>query len=169
MEDTIVHFVEPLIPLFWISGEVFPGFQSQGGFPCLRASSPVHSRFLRFTSGATPADLLSTSIVAKPFDPCTCVQAFVGLESSTASQYVTRQTFSRLSYTLFQKLSKFYSFNQNNHGHPSHVFVCPQGGGGWLPSRHHSSHDQHLWGGGWFPSMHHMSHTSHMNGERGSS
>ena len=30
----------PLIPLFWTSGDVCPGFQSQGGFPRLRASSP---------------------------------------------------------------------------------------------------------------------------------
>ena len=28
----------PLIPLFWSSGDVCPGFQSQGGFPRLRAS-----------------------------------------------------------------------------------------------------------------------------------
>ena len=45
----------PLIPLFWTSGDVCPGFQSQGGFPHLHASSPVHNRFLRFTSDATPA------------------------------------------------------------------------------------------------------------------
>ena len=45
----------PLIPLFWTSRDVCPGFQSQGGFPCLCASSPVHNRFLRFTSSATPA------------------------------------------------------------------------------------------------------------------
>ena len=39
----------PLIPLFWTSGDVCPGFQSQGGFPRLRASSPVCNGFLRFT------------------------------------------------------------------------------------------------------------------------
>ena len=52
---TQVLFVGPLIPLFWTSGDVCPGFQSQGGFPHLRASSPAHNGFLRFTSGATPA------------------------------------------------------------------------------------------------------------------
>ena len=52
---TQVLFVGPLIPLFWTSGDICPGFQSQGGFPCLCASSPVYNRFLRFTSGATPA------------------------------------------------------------------------------------------------------------------
>ena len=48
----------PLIPLFWTSGDVCPGFQSQGGFSCLCASLPAHNRFLRFTSGATPADCI---------------------------------------------------------------------------------------------------------------
>ena len=52
---TQVLFVGPLIPLFWTSGDVCPGFQSQDGFPRLRASLPVHNGFLRFTSGATPA------------------------------------------------------------------------------------------------------------------
>ena len=46
-----------LIVLYWNSGDVCPGFQSQGEFPHLPASSPVCSRFLRFTSGATPANI----------------------------------------------------------------------------------------------------------------
>ena len=48
-------------PLFWTSGDVCRGFQSQGGvtctLSCLRA-------ILRFISGATPADLLVASMVA---------------------------------------------------------------------------------------------------------
>ena len=54
----------PLTPLFWTSGDVSSGFQSQSGF-CLihiwwrRRSNITHS--LRFTSGATPADLLAAS------------------------------------------------------------------------------------------------------------
>ena len=52
---THVLFAGPLIPLFWTSGDICPGFQSQGGFPHLRASSPVYNGFLRFTSGVTPA------------------------------------------------------------------------------------------------------------------
>ena len=47
-----------LIPLFWTSGDVCLGFQSQGGFLHLRASLPVHNRFLRFTSGVIPADCI---------------------------------------------------------------------------------------------------------------
>ena len=54
-----VLFVGPLIPLFWTSGDVFPGFQSQGGFPRLCGSLPAYNEFLRFTFGATPADLFS--------------------------------------------------------------------------------------------------------------
>ena len=43
-----------LIPLFWTSGDICPGFQSHGGSPCLHTLSPIGSGFLRFTSGVTP-------------------------------------------------------------------------------------------------------------------
>ena len=46
-------------PLIWTSGDVCPGFQSQGGTPRLCALSPVCNRVLRFTFGATPADILA--------------------------------------------------------------------------------------------------------------
>ena len=68
-------------PLFCTSGDICPGFQSQAGFPCLYALLPVCNRFLRFTSGATPYDLLVASMAAKPFHAHTCVQALVRLES----------------------------------------------------------------------------------------
>ena len=42
--------------------------------PHLRASSPACNRFLRFTSGATPADYLVNSMAAQPFDPHTCTR-----------------------------------------------------------------------------------------------
>ena len=35
--------------------------------PSLGASSPVHNRFLRFTSRVTPADCIEVSMAAKPF------------------------------------------------------------------------------------------------------
>ena len=44
--------------LFCSSGDVCPGFQSQCGILHLHGSSPVHNGFLRFISGATPANLL---------------------------------------------------------------------------------------------------------------
>ena len=66
---TWVLFVGHLIPLFWTSGDVSSGFQSQSGFYLIRSwrrctSNVTH--FLRFTSGATPADLLAVSMAAKP-------------------------------------------------------------------------------------------------------
>ena len=53
--------------MFWTSGDVCPGFQSQGGFPCLCALLPVCNGFHRFISGATPADPLVASMEAEPF------------------------------------------------------------------------------------------------------
>ena len=55
------------MPLFWTSGNICHGFQSQGLSTCLHASSPTCNGFLRFTSGVTPADLLVASMAAKPF------------------------------------------------------------------------------------------------------
>ena len=53
-------FWGPLVPLFWISGDISSGFQSQSGFCLIRyfcgGECNVHSP--RFTSGATLADLL---------------------------------------------------------------------------------------------------------------
>ena len=68
-----------LIPLFWTSGDVSPGCQSQGEFFCLHALLPVCKGFLRFTSGAPPADHLTASMVTEPFRSThTCVQALAG-------------------------------------------------------------------------------------------
>ena len=53
----------PLIPLFGTSGDICPGFQSQDGLACML--SCLHAT-LRFTSGATPADLLTASMAAEP-------------------------------------------------------------------------------------------------------
>ena len=57
----------PLIPLFWTSGDIYPGFQSQCRSPCLCAILPRYNRILRFTSSVTPADLLVASMAAEPF------------------------------------------------------------------------------------------------------
>ena len=48
----------PQIPMFWTSGDIFPGFQSQGGF---LACVPhwLCTMDSRFTSGANPANLLA--------------------------------------------------------------------------------------------------------------
>ena len=56
----ICPFLGPLVPLFWISGDVSSGFQSQSGFHLIRyfcrGKCNIHSP--RFTSGATLANLL---------------------------------------------------------------------------------------------------------------
>ena len=49
-----------VIPLLWTSGDFSSGYQSH------TSSSPACHGFLRFTSGATPADLLAASMAAKP-------------------------------------------------------------------------------------------------------
>ena len=53
----------PLIPLFWTSGDVCPGFQSKGGSLVCFLTCVI----LRFTSGVTPADCIEVSMAAKPF------------------------------------------------------------------------------------------------------
>ena len=66
----------PLIPIFWTSGDVFPGFQSQGG-PLAWFLARV---ILRFTSGVIPADCIEVSMAAKPFRSTylqICLQALV--------------------------------------------------------------------------------------------
>ena len=64
LEDISDFFVGPLIRLFKTSGDVYHAFQSRSGFPRLPGLSPVCNAFLRFNSGATPADLLVASMAA---------------------------------------------------------------------------------------------------------
>ena len=46
--------------LFWTPGDICRGFHNEGAF------LPAHNGFLRFTSGATPADLLTASVAFCP-------------------------------------------------------------------------------------------------------
>ena len=65
---THVLFVGPLIPLFGLLVMSALGFKARvDSLACFLACV----LFLRFTSGATPADLLTASMAAD-FDPCTC-------------------------------------------------------------------------------------------------
>ena len=71
-------FLGPLVPLFWISGDVSSGFQSQSGFCLIRyfcgGECNVHSP--RFTSGATLADLLAAG--AQPVtSPHACAEDLI--------------------------------------------------------------------------------------------
>ena len=52
----------PLIPLFWTSGDIYPGFQKQRGFLAY-VLHRLHATESSDTSGATPADLLAVSMV----------------------------------------------------------------------------------------------------------
>ena len=51
-----------LIPLFWTSGGISSGFQSQSGKPY----SHLAEAYMLHVSGVTPADLLAASMAAKP-------------------------------------------------------------------------------------------------------
>ena len=63
LEDTR-PFCGTWIPLFWTSGDFWV---SKPGWIChLRVSPPACNGFLRFTSGATPADLLAATMTAEP-------------------------------------------------------------------------------------------------------
>ena len=90
-----VPFVGPAIPQFWTSGDICPGFQSQGGSPHLHETEFLNS----------PADLLVASMAAKPFQSTCVTQGFAGLKfgiyCAAASQHEIRQTLYQLSYANF--------------------------------------------------------------------
>ena len=69
----------PLIPLFWTSGYVSSGFQSQSGLPYLCLVEVCVTHYLRFTSGARSANLLMACMAAELISSITCEQALVGL------------------------------------------------------------------------------------------
>ena len=60
-----MSYLGALVPLFWISGDILSGFQSQSGF-CLICfcKGKCNECSLRSTSGATPTDLLTVVITA---------------------------------------------------------------------------------------------------------
>ena len=76
-------FLGPLVRLFWISGDVSSGFQSQSGFCLIRyfcgGECNVHSP--RSTSGATLANLLAAS-VQPVTSPYACAEVGLGSDSN---------------------------------------------------------------------------------------
>ena len=72
------------------------GFKSQGEFPHLHALSPVFNRIPRFTSAATPADLMVASMAAEPFSSIYLLKKHLlgsrlgPIMHVVASQYKTR-------------------------------------------------------------------------------
>ena len=57
----------PLIPLFWTSGDIHLGWQPYSCLAKVYVLLCMLCMCLRFTSGATPADLLVASLAAEPF------------------------------------------------------------------------------------------------------
>ena len=64
MQNSSFHYTDTHV---WTSSDVRPGFQSQGGSTHFLASSSLHKKILRFTSGAIPADLLAANMAAELF------------------------------------------------------------------------------------------------------
>ena len=89
--------VRLVIPLFWTSGNVYPGYQRVA---CMQWIPQI-------TSGAIPTDLLVTSMGTKSFliHVLAHIQALVGLQCGielvTVSQRVTRQALSNELCRLF--------------------------------------------------------------------
>ena len=77
----MIPFCAATDTLFWTSSDVSSGFQSQSGqrYSHLVEAYVLHIPF-RFTSGVTPANLLSASMAAEPSLPLTC-EALVGLKT----------------------------------------------------------------------------------------
>ena len=80
---TSVYFAGPLIPLFWIPGDIFPGFKARVD---ARACTPCHLHATDSSDSPLVWHLLTSQWLVwqlSHFDPHTCVQALVGLESRT--------------------------------------------------------------------------------------
>ena len=104
-------FWGPLVPLFWISGDVSSGFQSQSGFCLIRyfcgGKCNVHSP--RFTSGVTLADFLAagTQPVTSPH-ACAEVGTWLRFERATARTEDERATI--VSATRLMMTTLFFCF-----------------------------------------------------------
>ena len=105
--------------LFWTSGGICPGFESQSGFPSLHASLPVCNELLRFTSGLTTAELSPGSNMhgsSHTISPCT----------SCALQSELRRIDS-----AWQNKTVFFKFIPKIHCFIV-VGASRAGGGGWI-------------------------------------
>ena len=83
----------PLIPLFWISGDVSSGFQSQNGLPYSHCGGERNVRSLRSTSGATRCRPLDGKHCGAPTGFISCPRillAPVGLEPAIKRSWVLR-------------------------------------------------------------------------------
>ena len=67
-------FLGPLVPLFWTSGDVCSGYQSQSGQPYSHLAEVYMICSRRFISGATPFPVYMASIAAGHFPHLTEIQ-----------------------------------------------------------------------------------------------
>ena len=70
--EDINLFVKLLVPLFWTSGDVYPGFKASGD-PLTCVFCHMYVMGYRFTSGATPADILVAGMAVDNLYPFTTV------------------------------------------------------------------------------------------------
>ena len=73
-----------MIPLFWTSGDVPSGFESQSGQPYLHLGGVF---FMRCTSGATPACRLMASMAASHCSPHAIPYRWIKFSTVTPSHY----------------------------------------------------------------------------------
>ena len=98
-----------------------PGFQSQGGCPCLCVSLPLFNGILRFTSGAIPTDLLAANLAAETFLKkliltCTQISADIKSENEKFPGNVTHiiiiSSFNKRETLITCNLTFLISFNR---------------------------------------------------------
>ena len=104
-----------------VKSALAPGFQSQGGCPCLCASLPLCNGILRFTSGAIPTDLLAANLAAEPFLKkliltCTQISADIKSENEKFPGNVTHiiiiSSFNKRETLITCNLTFLISFNR---------------------------------------------------------
>ena len=61
------RFAKPLVPMFWISGDISSGFQSQNGLHYLHHRGNCNVCSLRSTSCATPTDIFDNQLAINSF------------------------------------------------------------------------------------------------------
>ena len=80
--------VGPLIPLFQTSGDVSLSFKSKWAALFTVGRGVYVTQSPRFTSGATPADLLAASMATEPFSSV-YLRAGIGVNYEVASDHMS--------------------------------------------------------------------------------
>ena len=103
------------IPLFCTSGDISSGFQSQSGQRLFQLGRGICvTWFMRFTSGATPADLLVASMAAEPF-------------SSTWHFYCLQRSCGKVMFSQVCVKNSVYRGGVHGRGHAWRGGMCGRG------------------------------------------